>query len=148
LSVVASMLVTDDRRRGAEQFARMRGWHGVTADAVLDMPAVLIGTIEQISDDVCARRDRLGLSYRLQRSRPGLSRSARRAPQRDLTTDIFWAWRQSRGIRRCVAITLCNHGSGRQLQCAPQPNHFNACEAPARIAAYRVEVVALADHQA
>jgi probable F420-dependent oxidoreductase len=63
LSVVASMLATDDRRRGAEQFARMRGWHGVTADAVLDMPAVLIGTIEQISEDVCARRDRLGLSY-------------------------------------------------------------------------------------
>ena len=56
------MLVTDDRRRGAEELAKMRCWQ-VTADAVLDMPAVLIGTNEQISEDVCARRDRLGLSY-------------------------------------------------------------------------------------
>jgi probable F420-dependent oxidoreductase len=64
LSVVASLTVTDDRGRGAREFAEMRGWHGrLTADAVLDMPAVLIGTIDQISEDVCARRDRLALSY-------------------------------------------------------------------------------------
>jgi probable F420-dependent oxidoreductase len=63
LSVVASLTVTDDRQRGAREFAETRGWHGLTADAVLDMPAVLIGTISQISEHVCARRDRLGLSY-------------------------------------------------------------------------------------
>ncbi len=63
LSVVASMLVTDDRRRDAQELAEGRGWHGITADAVLEMPAVLIGTLDQISDDVRARRDRLDLSY-------------------------------------------------------------------------------------
>ena len=63
LSVVASMLVTNDRRRDAQEFAERRGWHGVTADAVLDMPAVLIGTIDQMCEDVRARRDRLDLSY-------------------------------------------------------------------------------------
>ena len=63
LSVVASLWVTDDRRRDAHELAQRRGWQGVTVDAVLDMPAVLIGTIDQISEDLCARRNRLGLSY-------------------------------------------------------------------------------------
>jgi probable F420-dependent oxidoreductase len=63
LSVVASMLVSDDRRRDAQELAERRGWQGVTADAVLDMPAVLIGTMDQISEDLRARRNRLGLSY-------------------------------------------------------------------------------------
>jgi hypothetical protein len=55
--------MTDDRRRDAQEFAERRGWQGVTADAVLDMPAVLIGTIDQISEDLRARRKRLDLSY-------------------------------------------------------------------------------------
>jgi hypothetical protein len=55
--------LTDDRRRDARELAERRGWHGVTADTVLDMPAVLIGTIDQISEDVRARRARLDLSY-------------------------------------------------------------------------------------
>ena len=63
LSVVASMLVSDDRRRHAQAFAERRGWHAVTGDAVLDMPAVLIGTIDQICEDLRARRNRLDLSY-------------------------------------------------------------------------------------
>jgi probable F420-dependent oxidoreductase len=63
LSVLASMLVTNDRRRDAREFAEYRGWHGVTADSVLDMPAVLIGTIDQISEDIRARRNRVDLSY-------------------------------------------------------------------------------------
>ncbi len=63
LSVVASILVTDNRRRDAREFAARRGWHGVTADAVLDMPAVLIGTIDQICADLVARRNRLDVSY-------------------------------------------------------------------------------------
>jgi probable F420-dependent oxidoreductase len=63
LSAVASLLVTGDRRRDAQELAARRGWQGVNADAVLDMPAVLIGTIDQISEDVRARRKRLDLSY-------------------------------------------------------------------------------------
>jgi hypothetical protein len=63
LSVVASLLVTNDRLRDAQELAERRGWQGVTADAVLDMPAVLIGTIDQISEDLRARRTRLDLAY-------------------------------------------------------------------------------------
>jgi alkanesulfonate monooxygenase SsuD/methylene tetrahydromethanopterin reductase-like flavin-dependent oxidoreductase (luciferase family) len=63
LSVVASLLVTDDRRRGAREVAELRGWDGVAVDAVLRMPTLLIGTLDQISEDLRARRDRLGLSY-------------------------------------------------------------------------------------
>jgi hypothetical protein len=63
LSVVASLLVTDNRRRGAREVAERRGWDGVTVDAVLHMPALWIGTLDQISKDLRARRDRLGLSY-------------------------------------------------------------------------------------
>jgi len=54
--------VTDDRRRDAQEFAQRR-WQGVNADAVLDMLDMLVGTIDQISEDLRARRSRLGLSY-------------------------------------------------------------------------------------
>ena len=54
--------MTDDRRRDAQEFAQRR-WQGVNADAVLDMLDMLVGTIDQISEDLRARRSRLGLSY-------------------------------------------------------------------------------------
>jgi probable F420-dependent oxidoreductase len=63
LSVVASLIVTDDRLRGAGELADKRGWQGVPVDSVLDMPALLIGTLDQIGEVLRSRRDRLGLSY-------------------------------------------------------------------------------------
>jgi probable F420-dependent oxidoreductase len=53
-------LVTDDRESVA---AAAASGLGMDARDVLDLPHALIGTIDQIVDDLRARRDRYGLSY-------------------------------------------------------------------------------------
>jgi hypothetical protein len=63
VSTVASVIMTDHRREAAEQFARDRGWGDITADAVLDMPSVFIGTVDHMVDEMQGRRERYGISY-------------------------------------------------------------------------------------
>jgi probable F420-dependent oxidoreductase len=54
------VMVTDDRRSTA---AGLGDGFGLTADAVLAMPNFAIGTVDQIADDLVARREELGFSY-------------------------------------------------------------------------------------
>jgi probable F420-dependent oxidoreductase len=63
LSMMVSVAVTDDRRSAAEQAAVERGWGAAAAELVLEMPSVLIGPVDQISEQLQARRDRYGFSY-------------------------------------------------------------------------------------
>ena len=63
LSLVPSFILTDDRRQAAEQYIREHGWDGISVDQVLSMPSVFIGTIDQMADDMLARRDQYGFSY-------------------------------------------------------------------------------------
>ena len=63
LSTVATLIVTERRRARTEQWVRERGWSGITAEQVWDMPAVLIGSVDQIADDLRGRREQLGFSY-------------------------------------------------------------------------------------
>lgn len=64
LSMIMSVVaITDARRLGAEQLIRERHWNGVTADDVLEMPSISIGSLDQIVEDTHARRARYGLSY-------------------------------------------------------------------------------------
>jgi hypothetical protein len=63
LSLVASLLVTDQRRTATERWIRERGWSSIAPEEVWDMPAVLIGTVEQICEDLERRREQLGFSY-------------------------------------------------------------------------------------
>ncbi|MFL6242566.1 MAG: TIGR03621 family F420-dependent LLM class oxidoreductase, partial [Acidimicrobiia bacterium] len=51
---------TDDRRSLAEMMA---GAFGVSPEEALDTPVVLAGTLEEMIDDVQARRERWGMSY-------------------------------------------------------------------------------------
>jgi probable F420-dependent oxidoreductase len=51
---------TDDRSSLAEMMA---GAFGVSPDEALETPVVLAGTLEQMIDDVQARRERWGMSY-------------------------------------------------------------------------------------
>ena len=62
LSVFATLIVTDDRRVAAECLAHRRGWE-VSADDVLAMPTVLIGSVDQICENVHRRRAEHGISY-------------------------------------------------------------------------------------
>ena len=63
LSMVMTVVVADDRRQAAERFARERRWQGISVEQVLEMPSIFIGSVDQIVDQVGARRERYGVSY-------------------------------------------------------------------------------------
>jgi hypothetical protein len=54
--------VTDDRRKAAEELATGR-WARLTPDEILASPYALVGTADQMVDDLRARRERWGISY-------------------------------------------------------------------------------------
>jgi probable F420-dependent oxidoreductase len=59
-SMVSDLIVTGDRQGEAE---RLAGSLGVTADDVLASPHILIGTVDQMVEDLQQRRERFGMSY-------------------------------------------------------------------------------------
>jgi probable F420-dependent oxidoreductase len=63
LSLVPSFIVTDNRRRDTDEFVRQRGWVGVSVEQAWDMPAVFIGSAEQIVEQMLRQREALGFSY-------------------------------------------------------------------------------------
>lgn len=63
LSTTATIIISDDRPTAAISLARQRGWQDVTTEDVLAMPAVLIGTVDQIVETLHARRDQFGITY-------------------------------------------------------------------------------------
>jgi len=63
LNMVIAPIFTEQRRQRAEELARERGWSGIAAQDVLDMPSIYIGTLDQIIEDLQRRRERYGFSY-------------------------------------------------------------------------------------
>jgi probable F420-dependent oxidoreductase len=63
LSSTATIMPAEDRRGAAEQMIRARNWHGISPEQVLEMPAIFIGTVAQIADQMHERRERYGFSY-------------------------------------------------------------------------------------
>ena len=63
LSAFASFRITARRRSATEELLARRGWGGIDAEAVWQMPTIYIGSIGQIREDLRARRERFGLSY-------------------------------------------------------------------------------------
>ncbi len=65
--LLLDLLVTDQRRQGAEQIAARWSTHiqgaRVTADQVLDSVSVLVGTVDEIVEQLQLWRERLGISY-------------------------------------------------------------------------------------
>jgi hypothetical protein len=57
-----TVIVTEDRRQAAEQYARARGV-GVTPEQVLVDPYLLIGPVEHMVETLQRRREQLGISY-------------------------------------------------------------------------------------
>jgi hypothetical protein len=58
--LISSVVVTDDRQAAAEEVARARG---LTGDAVLANPYLLIGSVDQIVEGLLEQRERYGISY-------------------------------------------------------------------------------------
>ena len=63
LSLVSSVAVAGNHREAAERLMREREWGGISADRVLEMPSIFIGSVDQIVNEMQARRDRYGISY-------------------------------------------------------------------------------------
>jgi probable F420-dependent oxidoreductase len=63
LSIVSSVVIAGNRREAAERLAREREWEGVSADRVLEMPSIFIGSVDQIASEMQSRRERYGISY-------------------------------------------------------------------------------------
>jgi probable F420-dependent oxidoreductase len=61
-ALVQRVIVTDDRRKVAHELAAGR-WARLTPDEILASPYVLVGTVDQMVDDLRARRERWGVSY-------------------------------------------------------------------------------------
>ena len=60
-ALIQRVVVTDDRRKAAEELTSR--WTQLTADEILQSPFALIGTVDQMVEDLQARRDRWGISY-------------------------------------------------------------------------------------
>lgn len=59
-ALLQCVVVTDDRRGAAEELTRR--WTQLTPDEILQSPYVLIGSVDQMADDLQARRDRWDIS--------------------------------------------------------------------------------------
>jgi probable F420-dependent oxidoreductase len=60
-ALVQRVVVTDHRRNAAEELTRR--WAQLTVDEILSSPYVLIGTADQMVEDLQVRRERWGISY-------------------------------------------------------------------------------------
>lgn len=69
LSIVSTVVIAEDRRDAAERLMRERGWNGMGAEAVFEMPSIFIGSVDQIVDEMRGRRERYGISYCVLRDR-------------------------------------------------------------------------------
>jgi probable F420-dependent oxidoreductase len=59
--LVQRVIITDNRDRAAEDLARH--WTQLSPDEILESPYVLVGTVDQIVEDLRMRRERWGMSY-------------------------------------------------------------------------------------
>jgi len=60
-ALVQRVVVTNDRRKAAEDLASR--WMQLSPEEVLESPYVLIGTVDEIIEDIQAHRERWGISY-------------------------------------------------------------------------------------
>jgi probable F420-dependent oxidoreductase len=60
-ALVQRVIVTDNRRGAAEELTSR--WTQLTPDEILQSPYVLVGSVDQMVEDIQARRQRWGISY-------------------------------------------------------------------------------------
>jgi probable F420-dependent oxidoreductase len=63
LSAFGTFSITERRRASTEELIARRGWGGIDAEDVWQMPTIFIGSVAQIREDLQVRRERFGLSY-------------------------------------------------------------------------------------
>jgi probable F420-dependent oxidoreductase len=63
LSMVLTTVHSEDQQRAAEHLASERGWSSISAEQVLDMPSIVIGSVKQMVEQLYQWRERYGFSY-------------------------------------------------------------------------------------
>ncbi len=63
LSMMVGVKVADDHRGAAEQVATRNGWGAAAGPLVERMPSLLLGSVDQIVEQVERQRERFGISY-------------------------------------------------------------------------------------
>ena len=63
LSMAVTVEIADDRYQRAEQILLKRGWNDITAEQVLEMPSMLIGSMYQIKEKIQVLREKYAFSY-------------------------------------------------------------------------------------
>jgi probable F420-dependent oxidoreductase len=63
ISAFGTLIVTDSRRAATDDLITRRGWTGLDAETVWQMPTTFIGSADQIRADMRERQERYGLSY-------------------------------------------------------------------------------------
>jgi hypothetical protein len=63
LNTFATFVFAADRETAARRYAAEHGWDGLAVEQILDMPAVFLGTVDEMVADMVARRERFGFSY-------------------------------------------------------------------------------------
>lgn len=62
--LVAQVFTTEDREQAAQFISTtLAAGYNISTDVILQAPYLLLGTIDQICDDLIARRERYGISY-------------------------------------------------------------------------------------
>jgi probable F420-dependent oxidoreductase len=63
LSLFPDITVTTDRNSAARRVATANGWTGIDPEVIFDMPAIVIGTVDEVVEALQQRREQLGFSY-------------------------------------------------------------------------------------
>jgi probable F420-dependent oxidoreductase len=63
LSMVVTLEITHDQEQKAQQIIQQRGWSSITSRQVLEMPSMLIGSIDQIIEKLQTVRKKFCFSY-------------------------------------------------------------------------------------
>jgi hypothetical protein len=53
--MVMTVVFAGERRQAAERFVRERGWEGISAEQVLEMPSIFIGSVGHRRNSLRAR---------------------------------------------------------------------------------------------
>jgi probable F420-dependent oxidoreductase len=63
INALGTFIITANRRACTDDLISQRGWSGIDAETVWQMPTIFIGSPDQIRADLQERRERFGLSY-------------------------------------------------------------------------------------
>ena len=63
LSLVPDIVITDDRSTGFTKVICENEWGGIDHSEIEDLPAIFVGSVKQICEQMNARREQLGISY-------------------------------------------------------------------------------------